>query len=264
MLRNFLYLDTTALDAYLSAVEDGLRVAVERERSAGTDKGLEAGARIASGRISAARSEVERMTGEDTPESRFARLLALAREDPESLAWIEVLDPQVDLSNVGFGAIIEGEAEFYVPSIIGALADSSGLTGAMDMADAFEPLSEVFGLDMSGLPDQQQRDGMRSVVSAMAAKLVAVGEFDGSDWKVAGQLALAHRRADVEGPARFVGKVAKQWPSGEGRHLLALPGSSLLPRKERRELEKRRPDNDDDDSFLLGPALMLDVLAIWR
>jgi hypothetical protein len=41
MLRNFLYLDTTALDAYLSAVEDGLRVAVERERSAGTDKGLE-------------------------------------------------------------------------------------------------------------------------------------------------------------------------------------------------------------------------------
>lgn len=253
-----------ALDSYLSAVEDGLRVGIERERTAGSDKAVEANLRLASGRAAGSQEQVERTTGQDTSEARFARLLALAHEDQDSLGWVEVLDPDSDLVDVGFGAIVEGEAEFYVPTMIRALADSSGLTSAMDLMDAFEPLADVFGLDLQGVPDQRQREGMRAAVSAMGAGLVAVGEFAGSEWRVAGQLAAEHSRADVEGPARFVGKVAKQWPTGEGRHLLALPGTSLLPRKERRELERRRPQNDDDDSFLVGPALMLDVLAVWR
>jgi hypothetical protein len=29
-------------------------------------------------------------------------------------------------------------------------------------------------------------------------------------------------------------------------------------------LERKRPENPDDDSFLTGPALMLDLLAVWR
>jgi hypothetical protein len=42
------------------------------------------------------------------------------------------------------------------------------------------------------------------------------------------------------------------------------PGTTLLPRHQRRALERKRPENPDDDSFLTGPALMLDLLAVWR
>jgi hypothetical protein len=102
------------------------------------------------------------------------------------------------------------------------------------------------------------------MADALGADLVAVGEFEDSDWKVAAQLTGEYIRAQVEGPAQFVGKVSKQWPEGQGRHLLALPGTTLLPRRERRALEGKKPDDPDDDSFLNGPAVMLDLLAVWR
>jgi hypothetical protein len=88
--------------------------------------------------------------------------------------------------------------------------------------------------------------------------------LDDSDWRVAGELDEAFVRGDLEGPARVVGKVAKQWPAGQWKPLLALPGSSLLPRSKRRELERKRPDSDKEASYLEGPAVMLDVLAVFR
>lgn len=264
MLRNFLYLNVPALDGYLSSLEDGLRTVIEREETSTKDAGLEASVKVVSGKLGAGTESVERTTGQDTPEARFERLLAYARADSEALGWIEVLDADTDLADVGFGALVEAEAEFFIPSIIRTLADSRGLQEAMDMFDALEPLADMFGLDMDGMPDKAQRDGMRSVVGAMKANLVAVGELDGSDWKVAGEVLSQHLRAEVEGPARFVGKVAKKISEGQGRHLMALPGTSLMPREARRELERKKPENADDESFLQGPALVLDLLAIWR
>ena len=51
MLRNFLYLNTVALDGYLSALEDGLRVGSESEQSSTVDKSVEADARLLKGNL---------------------------------------------------------------------------------------------------------------------------------------------------------------------------------------------------------------------
>lgn len=203
------------------------------------------------------------LTGQDTPEARFARLMDIAAQDPEALAWIDVVDPGNDLDDAGYGAMISGEAEFYVPRMIRLLTQGD-LGRAIDMIDKLEPLADVFGFDKEGMPDKGKRDAIRSAVDVFQADVVTVGEFDSSDWKVAAQLTSQYIRAQAEGPAQFVGKVAKQWPAGQGQHLLALPGTTLLPRHERRTLQSRKPDNPDDDSFLNGPAMMLDMLAIWR
>lgn len=264
MLRNFLYLNTVALDGYLSALEDGLRTGSESEHSTTADKSLGADARIVKGNVGKSVAGTRRTTGQDTPEARFARLMDIANKDPEPLGWIEVVDPDNDLKGVGFGAMLFGEVEFYIPRMVRLLASGGDFGRAMDMIDRMEPLADLLGLDKKGLPDKRQRHAARSAVDALGADLVAVGEWDDSDWKVAAQLTAEYVRAELEGPAQFVGKVSKQWPEGQGRHLLALPGTTLLPRRERRALESKKPDNPDDDSFLLGPVLMLDLLAVWR
>lgn len=57
-------------------------------------------------------------------------------------------------------------------------------------------------------------------------------------------------RGDVEGVAMVVGKVSKRWSAGQWKPVMALPGSSLLPRLERRELERRKPKQGEEDRSL--------------
>jgi hypothetical protein len=263
MLRNFLYLNTVALNGYVGDLEDGLRDGSETEASTTTGVGVGADARVIKGNLDRSTVGVRRTSGKDTPEARFGRLMNIAAADPEPLAWIDVLDPENDLAEVGYGAMISGEAEFYTPRMI-QLLTSGDFGRAVDMLEKLEPFADAFGLDKSGLPDNRQLGAARAAVDSFRADVVTVGEFDGSEWKVAAQLSGEYTRAPVEGPALFVGKVTQQWPAGQGRHLLALPGTTLLPRHERRSLQSRKPENPDDDSFLDGPAVMLDLLAIWR
>lgn len=92
-----------------------------------------------------------------------------------------------------------------------------------------------------------------------------VGADEESSWKVAARLGSGHvRDPDLEGYVRVIGKVAQRWPENRWKPLLALPGASLLPRKERKALEAKKPTKDDEDAYLEGPAVMLDVLAIYR
>ncbi len=106
---------------------------------------------------------------------------------------------------------------------------------------------------------------MSGFMSQLSSDSVFVGEDDESDWKVAGKLASEHLKdSEIDGYVRVVGKVAQRWPKNRWKPLLALPGASLLPRKERKALESKAPSEDDADQFLEGPAVMLDVLAIYR
>jgi hypothetical protein len=265
ILRNFLYLNQVALDGYLAAVEDGLREERESEHGTSTHRKGGTDVKIAQGEMGSAEQQMERLRSRDTPEAKFNRLMMAVDTKPDSFDWIQIQDPDSDLLSAGPGVMLEGEADFYIPSLVRSLsADDGALNDALDMIDSLAPLASAFRLDMTGMPNRQEREGLRTATQTLKAALVAVGELSDSAWKVAGQLDKEHRRADIDGAARFVGKVSRTWPSGEGRHLLALPGATLLPRDERRRLERQRPENANEDSFLMGPAFMLDFLAIWR
>ena len=80
----------------------------------------------------------------------------------------------------------------------------------------------------------------------------------------AGELRQDFVQGELDGVVRLIGKVSKRWPSGQWKPLLALPGSSLLPRQKRRELERTPPKSDTEDQYLQGPACLLDILAIYR
>lgn len=61
-----------------------------------------------------------------------------------------------------------------------------------------------------------------------------------------------------------MGKVSTHWASVNWKPLLALLGMNLIPRGEQREMERKGPQAGQEQKWLEAPALMLDVLAVYR
>jgi hypothetical protein len=264
MLKNFIYLNEPALDGYLSALEDGLRGSVQATTA--TTASLTGKAGVAGIGVSGDREsqQGETTSRTDTAAARFERLQKLAREDVEASGWVDVANPETDLSGLGTGALIELECEVYVPEIIKMLSPGGGLAKAVDQIQALAQIAPAFGSQLTGMPAQGQLDAMKGFASALGGDAVFVGEPDGTDRRVAGKLLDQYLNVEVEGFARVVGKVSAQWGKGQWKPLLALPGMNLQSREQRRAMERQGPDEGQEQNWLEGPAIMLDVLAIYR
>ena len=108
---------------------------------------------------------------------------------------------------------------------------------------------------------------MRAVsgfISGLNAGLLVVGEDEETDWRVAAQLTDEFLHGDIEGRACIVGKVSKLIPPGRWKPYLTFPGMNLVPREDRRRMERQAPAPGSESEYLSGPALMLDILAIYR
>jgi hypothetical protein len=265
MLRRFMYLDTATLSEYLSGLEDGVRDSIERKNLSGRNAEGSVSAKVVSAKVGGSRQTEESATYSDSPNSKFERLLELCQAEPEIAAWVDVADPDVDFSEIGIGAVFDVECEVYIPETVKALASSGGMADALSQLESLLPFVSVFDPSAAdGLPDRREREAMRGFLGAFGGKVIAVGEFDESNWHIAGQLDDQYVRGDIEGRARVFGKVSNRWEQGKWKPLLALPGSNLLSRDQRRALERRRPEPSEADQYLEGPALMLDILAIYR
>lgn len=264
MLRRFIYLDRTALDQYVTALEGGRTTeSTTRLMRTGTGTGgFDAKLISASGEKS--QEEEESRTLADTDEARLARLLRAAEAEPEALGWVEVVQPDTDLDGIGLGAMLAWECDLYIPEIVQTLARSGEALGAIGMMQNLLPMARRLGLDTEGLPNDEEMGAVSGFISGMDASLVVVGEDDETDWRVAGQLDEGSILGDVEGRARVVGKVSKTVPLGRWKPYLTFPGMNLLPREERRRMERQSPAPGKENEYLAGPALMLDILAIYR
>jgi hypothetical protein len=263
MLPKFHYLDSSTLDSYLSTLEGGLTEKVSRTNGRTGGVGGRAGSRGigVEGKRDSHQSETSEIV--DTPAARFERLLRCCEADPESAGWIE-LTTLADLAEAGHGALVSAECELYVPDAVRMFSPTGEAATAIAAMKDFMPLAGEFGIDMEGVPKPDQLDAFSSLLGKMSSDLVVVGE-DESEWKVAARLRADNVEDDsIDGYFRIVGKVATRWSENRWKPLLALPGAGLLPRRERKALEAKAPDSEDDDSFLRGPAVMLDVLAIYR
>jgi hypothetical protein len=267
MLRSFQYLNTTALNDYVSALEDGLRQS--RQTSTGSNRG--ANASIGAGPISVGasggRDQDSTVESTDTSPARFGRLLRLAEAAPEQSGWVDLATLD-DLSTTGYGALVDFECELHVPEIaalFGQVDQVRELGALMNSLRSFGPL---LGEDMSDLPAAEEIDGITNVLDGMKVQPVVVGEDDESEWRVVGVLAGEHLRvpmSDLDGYFRVTAKIGKPIKRNEHKLLLNLPGMSLMSRDERRAMEKKGPTGEgDQDMFIEGPARVLDVLAIYR
>lgn len=263
MLKNFLYLNESALSDYLSALEGGARTSIEdRNQRSGVSHGSATPDSAGEGGYARENEKTVRLA--DTPPSQFERLMALVAADPELSGWAAVQDPDTEIPPLPVGALIDMECDIQVPSMIKALAPKNGMLAAV------KALSEI-GSTIGSSESLQISEGELAIVETlgnlMGGDLVIVGETDSDEWKVAGRLREDHLRAsadELDGNVHVVGKISRKLAGGDHKPLLALPGLNILPRAQRRQIEAKGPSGPADDSWLKGPALMIEILAIYR
>lgn len=262
MLKNFLYLNESALSDYLSALEGGLVSSIGDRRRKSRGGHAKAGiAAVGAGGEMSQESEAT-ISMVDTPPAQFERLMRLVAEEPEETGWVEILQPDADLPELLTGALIQLECELEIPAFIKLLSQH---TDTLNTLRSIASMSSVFpsaaSVDLEKVTIVEQLSGM------MNDRLVFVGMLDSDEWKATGQLAAEHLRADVEsleGEVRIVGKIMRKIRSDEQHPLLALPGAGIIGREKRRELAKKGPVSENDPHWLQGPAVVLEVLAIYR
>ncbi|HEY3381823.1 MAG TPA: hypothetical protein VGK32_08650 [Vicinamibacterales bacterium] len=264
MLTQLVYLDEEALDQYVGAIEGGLissatsRVSVSGSAEAGLDL------KVVGGKGARARENEDERVVQDTPAARFARLLAAAAANPDALGWLDIMDADADLAGIGIGAMVSWECDVYVPDVVRMLARAGGALDALRMMRGLLPNAHAFGLDTSGLPADAEMGAMAGLLESMQVETLVAGEDEATDWRVAGQLRRAPNLDRLEGRARVVGKVTRVLSEGQWKPFLTFPGMSILPRAQRRALERQAPPPEKEDEYLHGPALMLEILAIYR
>ncbi len=265
MLRRFLYLDAAALSQYIGAVEGGLiSESTLRTRSTGTG-GAGVDLKVLKGSGERAHEDEESRTLADTDEARFDRLVKAAREAPDELGWVDVVQPDLDFADVGIGAIVSWECDIFVPQIVQTMASSGEVASAVKMMEDLLPNAEAFGLDLEGMPDAAQLKAVSGFVDGLDASLLVVGEDDATEWSIAGHLGQeALLSGELDGRAILVGKVSRVLPAGRWKPFLTFPGMNLMSREQRRKQERQSPEQGKEDQYLHGPALMLDILAIYR
>lgn len=264
MLRRFVYLDHVSLNQYVTALEGGLtKESTKRslQNEAGRGEPDLNGPDTASER---SRENEESRTYAETQEAQFDRLLKAAEVNPEGLAWVEMAGPNVEFAEIRVGTMVSWECDLYVPQIIQSLSSSGEARDALNMMQDLLPSVQRLGLDTEGLPSTNEIETTSTFLSKMDAKLLVVGEEDVSDWRVAGQVNDDFLHAELEGTAHIVGKVSKVLPENHSKPYLTFPGMNLVPREQRRKMERQAPPEGQEEEYLVGPALMLDILAIYR
>ncbi|WP_206309399.1 hypothetical protein [Streptomyces sp. A0642] len=257
-LPRFLYLDERSLNEYLSVVEEGISDEA-RHRTQSDTKGPPEELGVVA--PEAGSSERERVVRE-TASQRFIRLVSAL--DADSARWkyrdIEDLHPLFDgLKIMDF---LHGRFEVEVPPMIQLMSQPDQLGDMLDLLEAFRPMASLMGQDIDGMPGQEETTAMRGFAKAMKSDIVIVGDQEDDGPKITGKLTKEYVRDTIDGEGFILGKIARKWGKGESHSLMALPGASLMSREQRRQAA-RQPKTDDAET-LMGPALTLDILAIYR
>lgn len=266
MLIKTHYLDSTALTNYIAALEGGLRESGTSKSTGRHGFGGSIGVGETTVKANKDSESENTLNVQDHEASRLRRLIDAGHENPQTVGWIEVNQPDTEFHDAGTGAFIEWECDVYVPKGIAAMSNHEGLSSALHTMQDLRPSAESLGLDMEGVPDSAQMESMASFLDQLDISPVVVGEDSDTDWRVVGSLnkQWISPNASFDSRFRIVGKIKKRVGPDRWYPMMSLPGMNLVGRDARRRMEREGPRNDDEqDQFLQGPLLVLDYLAIF-
>lgn len=264
MLKRFVYLDEDALADYTASLEDGLLgEKITREMKTGSGGGS-VDAKFAKADLRRGKEREESRTVSDAPAAQFDRLVALAEDNPDDIGWIDVMNPDDDFQAATIGDFISWDCDVFIPDISRILAKSGDVARLLPLYTDVLGLMQSLGteVDESTLPDQNMVEQMTSFVDRFEAKRVVVGEDEDTEWRVSGSLhdQFVHAE-DIDDRLIIVGKITRKLSRGQTR-LHVMPPT--INRQERKALERKKPEPGKEDQYLVGPALLLDILAIYR
>jgi hypothetical protein len=139
---------------------------------------------------------------------------------------------------------------------------------------------QVGGIDGSSLDAEQRAqlekvkggiDAIKQLLEGANVGRVVVGTDSDTRWTVFGTIADEHLlAADIDAERlMIVDKVKRKLAPDEKRRIINVPHMSELKRALFRRANEHEPPEEDDPSFgeeqfVTGPALELDILAIYR
>lgn len=203
--------------------------------------------------------EAESLNYSDNGPARFDRLLALVEGVEDEFGWKDLQETQVEMISLRPGHVLACAAELYESDV----SKLSAASGILSMLPLMKSISQMTGKPLQGMEnfDDNTVEAVGAFGAAMKGSSVVLGDILESDWKLVFSIPAG---IDVEGDAYVVGKVSKVWGAGEWRPLPGLPVFSQLPRAQRREMERKGPAPDGKMMWQEGPAVLLDVLAVYR
>ncbi|MGW3860101.1 DUF6414 family protein [Streptomyces sp. NPDC005047] len=257
-LPRFLYLDERGLGEYLSVVEEGLSDESKRRRllsASGVDSST-----LGEAMGGESSSEEERIVRE-TASQRFIRLVTALDSAASRWRYRDITDLGDSIDELGVMDLVHVQCEVEVPPFVQMFSQPDQLDGMLDMLEALRPMASMMGDNLEGIPGENETNAIRGFSKAMKSDVVVVGDQEDDGPKITGKLNKEYIRDAIEGEVFVLGKVSKKLKEGESHSLLAIPGASLMNRKQRRQAA---PQQHTDENTLVGPALTLDILAIYR
>ena len=180
-----------------------------------------------------------------------------------------MMDPDTDFPQATVGTIISWECDLYVPSVSRLLAQSGQGTQVLQLLRAAATVGEsASGVTLPPGLNQQGIEALIELLQNVGGRFVVIGEDDedeDTNWVVGGPITSEHiRTPDIDSRALIVGKVTAIVREKRWRQICLSANPGLLSRAERREREETPPPEGKEDELIGGPALVLDILAIYR
>jgi hypothetical protein len=263
ILRNFLFLNTATTEDYLAALE-GYTLEGPIEQTEAETKGGEVGVDkiIKAGKASGASTETKRRLAV-TDASQFQRLYEIL-EEQELVQFLEAFDEEI-WGQIHKGEILEIEANIRLPQ-------SFELTQTIEN---FSPLLDIMTvLDQDPLSDPKTKmafDGIRAVSKLSESKPIPLlFHADPEGFSFVGYLPRKFLRcepSELQGEATVFGKVQRILPKGKSLEVFSLlPDLSNLPNMNREKRRKMQRDMSKQglSEVVKGPAIIIDILAIYR
>ena len=274
MLRKFVYLDESTLAEYTATLEGGL---IAETRTRAVQSGSKGGAvklKVAEGNMESGKENEHSWTVSDAPEARFERLLVAANDDPDAIGWIEVMDCEADFANAQIGEFISWECDAYIPDLSRFISKGGNTAKKLAVADGVIEAAEA-GLLKGGqasVMEQTIRDLKaqlritKEMLDQTDIKRSVIGEDEDTEWKVFGTLHDECLRVDDIDDERLVivGKIKRKLALGRWQRIAEMLNFEIVNRAERRRREKQAPPQGKEDEYVAGPAVELDILAIYR
>jgi hypothetical protein len=282
MLLEFVYLEERILADFVAQVDGGLIVETKSRRSKKGGLGVNLGVKWLSAKGETAREQEQLQTVKDVPSAQFQRLLYHAYNDPEVIAWTDVMDPETDFESAQVGETISWECDVDIPNVSRLVAKDGSGAQLIELFDAaLEGVADaglkIGDLDGGALAAGQlaQLQGLRMqaaivkrLIDRLNAKRSVVGADPDTNWKVFGRIDGDHLHVDDIDAERLiiVGKVKRVIPPGESRQIVDVARLQELSGRlnQQQQGAGQPPQPGFEEQTVEGPALELTILAIYR
>lgn len=266
ILRNFLYLDTSVLNDYLSTIEGFIEEGpIDQTEIEKKNKSGNANVKIVEGKIASETATETKQKLARTDASKFNKLYSYLSEN-SMIQFLDAFDESI-WNQIRRGEIIEVPSRISISKVFKMTQDLQGISPMIEMMNAFgqEPFidqkeANIFA-GISKLSENATKQNVPVIFESESTK----------GYSFFTQLQRQYIKTDVsnlEDGADILGKVQKIIPKGKQEEVFSLVPAfesftGNLSREQKRKMinDKKRQNVAD---FVKGPAIVITPIAIFR